>query len=39
MEPVQAYQDRAVVIMSDGEGLPVSAFIQDHAWAGESGAS
>jgi hypothetical protein len=28
MEPVQAYQDRAVVIMSDGEGLPVSASTQ-----------
>jgi hypothetical protein len=44
MEPMQAYQDRAVVIISDGEGLPVSAstqparLIQDHAWAGESGA-
>lgn len=28
MEPVQAYQDRAVVILSDGEGLPVSASTQ-----------
>jgi protein-L-isoaspartate(D-aspartate) O-methyltransferase len=28
MEPVQAYQDRAVVIKSDGEGLPVSASTQ-----------
>ena len=28
MEPVLAYQDRAVVIMSDGEGLPVSASTQ-----------
>jgi protein-L-isoaspartate(D-aspartate) O-methyltransferase len=28
MEPVQAYQDRPVVILSDGEGLPVSASTQ-----------
>ncbi len=28
MEPVRAYQDRAVVILSDGEGLPVSASTQ-----------
>jgi protein-L-isoaspartate(D-aspartate) O-methyltransferase len=28
MDPVEAYHDRAVVIMSDGEGLPVSASTQ-----------
>lgn len=28
MDPVEAYQDRAVVIKSDSEGLPVSASTQ-----------